>query len=505
MALEGREGGLGLLVLAGAEEIVALVEELVLALGLGPAAGRVGAAGQQPQLEQAHLRGLVGLAGEIEIVVLPVRPLGALAAGRARPQPDLLGLQHEGLVRRVVEVERLALAEGVARRLGRLVGRAGQPLPLAVALGVPLDLDLDVLARVVGDPEVALRERLDRGAVVAGRGEVDWPFWAYFGGTATLGVAFYMLMRAMPDDALSMQLADEEAAAHYARFLNQADEQKQEEPAPDEQVAEAKESAGGQTGKRAAGPEGQMGNKTAKTSGKAYAMSGKGVPQMARTFDPDRAARNAGILGLIASQEGHFLASADGGAFAVGTDDQDVWGNLVGTEIGESYGTGGLGLVGTGHSGGGTAQGLLGLGTTGLIGHGTGTGGHGFGPDGGGSSSIGFGPKKKPTITATAGKGEVVGDIDKDTIRRIVRSHLMEVRGCYNAGLSKDPHLEGRVMIQFSIIGTGAVGSAVVQENTTGDNDVGNCIAKAVKRWKFPRTRSGGTAMVTYPFRLSAR
>lgn len=45
------------------------------------------------------------------------------------------------------------------------------------------------------------------------------------------------------------------------------------------------------------------------------------------------------------------------------SDDADVWGGLVGSEIGEAYGVGGLGLVGTGRGGGGTGDGTIGLGS----------------------------------------------------------------------------------------------------------------------------------------------
>jgi uncharacterized protein YfaS (alpha-2-macroglobulin family) len=51
---------------------------------------------------------------------------------------------------------------------------------------------------------------------------------------------------------------------------------------------------------------------------------------------------------------GHFRATPYGGAFAAGNDDADVWGGLTGTEVGEAYGVGGLGLVGYGRGGGGT-------------------------------------------------------------------------------------------------------------------------------------------------------
>ena len=62
------------------------------------------------------------------------------------------------------------------------------------------------------------------------------------------------------------------------------------------------------------------------------------IPQMARNFDPDMNARNAGILGVVQQESGHFLASPYGGAFAVGNDDENVWGGLGGTEVGDAHG-----------------------------------------------------------------------------------------------------------------------------------------------------------------------
>jgi Mg-chelatase subunit ChlD len=78
------------------------------------------------------------------------------------------------------------------------------------------------------------------------------------------------------------------------------------------------------------------------------------VPQLARNFDPDMNTRQAGILGVVQQESGHFLASPYGSAFAIGN--EDGWGGLTGEAIGESYGIGGLGLVGTGRGGGGSGE-----------------------------------------------------------------------------------------------------------------------------------------------------
>ncbi len=340
------------------------------------------------------------------------------------------------------------------------------------------------------------------GAIVAGRGEVDWSFWAYVGGTAVIAVTFYMLMRAIPDDLLAISMDDGEGEPAYARYMHQPDETKEEEPPPEEQPEDSDDAAGG-TGQRHKGEEGKMGKPSSKSKSGLYAMKGpqNAVPQMARNFDPDMAARNAGILGVMQQQGGHFLASPYGGAFAVGNDAEDVWGGLTGSEVGEAYGVGGLGLVGTGRGGGGTGEGTIGLGNTGLIGKG---GGGGSGSGYGRGSGAGFGGKGKRVPKVRQAKAKVQGALDRDIIRRIVRAHINEVRSCYNAGLTKNPNLQGRVAINFVITGTGKVGSAVVQESTLKDKSVGNCIAKAVKRWKFPKPRGGGNVIVTYPFNLSS-
>lgn len=295
--------------------------------------------------------------------------------------------------------------------------------------------------------------------------------------------------------------------------------------------------------------------------------------------EAEMARREAGILGVMAAEEGHFLASPYGGAFARGGSDEDVWGGLTGTEVGEAFGVGGLGLVGGGpvqpyysvksgtsvlwpdgsvagqvlaehrfdnaarpidgrscfdvpltsaesptivlcfapadvseHTppptiGGGGAGGLGtigGLGTLGGADPGGGGGGIGFG-GGSGTGAGGAAPsgrgRKVPRVRQA--KAEVKGSLDKDIIRRIVRAHINEVRYCYNMGLVKDPTLAGKVTVSFVIAGTGKVASAVIDSHTLADKGVANCVAKAVKRWKFPKPVGGGVVAVKYPFVLA--
>ncbi len=98
-----------------------------------------------------------------------------------------------------------------------------------------------------------------------------------------------------------------------------------------ETKAETKSEAKSEAGHRHHGEEGRMGRPTSKAKSGLYAMKGPG----------------------------QFLASESTSS------DADVWGGLTGSEVGQSFGTGGLGLVGTGRGGGGTGEATIGSGSTG--------------------------------------------------------------------------------------------------------------------------------------------
>ena len=112
-----------------------------------------------------------------------------------------------------------------------------------------------------------------------------------------------------------------------------------------------------------------------------------------------------------------------------------------------------------------------------------------------------FGGRGTRVPTVRQAKPEVVGELDKDLIRRTVRVHINEVRRCYDKQLSRDPNAKGRVAIALEIDRKGKVSATSVQESTMKEPAVGECIAKAAKAWKFPRPKSG-TVSVVYPFVL---
>ncbi len=338
------------------------------------------------------------------------------------------------------------------------------------------------------------------GAKVATRQEVDRPFWLFNGGSLAVLGSLLMVSQLIPADANAYAFEEDEDIQRFVGYMTQADMQ----PEPEEELledSEVEEEAGG-SGQRASGAEGQMGDKKSQAKNRRYAIAGNAaIPKLGRNQSVADAARTAGILGLMKEDSTSFFAAADGGMYTEGQDDADVFGGITGTEVGTAYGVGGLGLVGTGRGGGGEGHGTIGLSNVGTIGHGKGGGpGAGIGR-GAGFSNRGRRPPPKPRI----GKSTIKGALDKDVIRRVVRAHINEVRNCYNQGLARDPNLQGRVAIQFQIGGSGKVPMAVVQKSSVKDERVGNCIAKSVRRWKFPRPRDGGMVLVTYPFLLNAR
>lgn len=149
----------------------------------------------------------------------------------------------------------------------------------------------------------------------------------------------------------------------------------------------------------------------------------------------------------------------------------------------ESGGLGGLGLVGTGLGGGGSGYG----------------GGSGSGYGRGAGAGFGGAGTRVPTVRQA--QATVLGSIDKNVIRRVVRAHINEIRSCYNKGLSANPNLKGRLAVRFIIGPDGKILAAELAEDGVPDPKVGTCVVAAVKRWVFPKP-AGSSVVITYPFVL---
>lgn len=88
-------------------------------------------------------------------------------------------------------------------------------------------------------------------------------------------------------------------------------------------------------------------------------------------------------------------------------------------------------------------------------------------------------------------------------IQRVVRASFTDVRRCYEAGLARDPRLQGSVSTQFVIELDGSVSRAEVEAGTTmPDKSVASCVVGVFGRLRLPRPEDG-TVKVVYPVSFS--
>lgn len=326
-----------------------------------------------------------------------------------------------------------------------------------------------------------------------------WNEQVYTVGSAVALLLFLLMIFSVPPDPKSLSLDLFNSDNRFVKFLIKPPEEKEEE-IPEWLKSKKPEEQGGK-GKRHKGEEGKMGKKTSKNKEGLYGLKGpkdNPDPHLAKKLAEEQA-KNAGILGVLKQSEGSHIASIFGRDSALGNDASDVLGGLVGNQIGEAYGVGGLGLVGTGSGGGGTGEGTIGLGNLGTIGKGGGGGnGSGYGRGAGG-----LGGRRAHAPDVIPGTANVRGSLDKEIIRRIIRRHINEVKYCYEQELTKKASLGGRIMVQFTIAASGQVIASVLQNSTMGNAKVENCTVQAVRRWEFPKPLGGGIVIVSYPFVLT--
>jgi hypothetical protein len=165
--------------------------------------------------------------------------------------------------------------------------------------------------------------------------------------------------------------------------------------------------------------------------------------------------------------------------------------NRAGDDLGSRFKDSGAGGKGT------ATQGIAGVGT-----RGRGSGQSAYG------AADGFGSKSSVQIDVGGGFEESFdGTIDKEAIRRVIRSKLNEVKSCYERALNtleKGRRLEGKVILGWDIIEKGQARNVKVKSSSLGNPEVEECIRRRLASWTFPEPPPGLTAVVqAYPFVLN--
>lgn len=114
-----------------------------------------------------------------------------------------------------------------------------------------------------------------------------------------------------------------------------------------------------------------------------------------------------------------------------------------------------------------------------------------------GNAAVGIGPKveAKPTVSAEDGSlSEDVGD--KASAKATVKKHFGQLRYCYDRFLRTNASLEGRVEVGWSVF-EGKVEGVYVVSNSTGSDELAECIVKSIERWEFDPSIQGD---MSWPF-----
>jgi outer membrane biosynthesis protein TonB len=88
------------------------------------------------------------------------------------------------------------------------------------------------------------------------------------------------------------------------------------------------------------------------------------------------------------------------------------------------------------------------------------------------------------------------GPYSKEVMKRVIKTHVPEVRACYKATFGKKWKPGGTVKLGFVIKPDGSISGARAKSSAEGTGDVDACIVEAMKSWTFPSPMGGGTIIV---------
>lgn len=321
----------------------------------------------------------------------------------------------------------------------------------------------------------------------------DSQFAAYIGAAAVCILGFVFILDTLAPDPRSTYSDLFADTGRLVQVQTRPNEDSIEEPKPAEKGDTA--DVGGQ-GTKMAGAEGEMGTKESTATEGQFSMKDNHMPPaVARQLHRNRA-RTAGILGAMAANPMSFQAEFATADMSSGLDDRDIYGGMVGDEVGEKAGGWGFGIHGIAQGGGGDDWGTVGTGEFGLVGHNDGTG---DGYKAGDGKEAGMRGHHAQGPEVDIGPVRSNGGLDAKIIRRHVRRKLNRIRHCYERELVVNEGLEGTVTVRFQISPQGLVQG--LNSGGMGNTNVESCVAEAIQAIHFPQPDGGNYVNVkAYPF-----
>jgi hypothetical protein len=106
----------------------------------------------------------------------------------------------------------------------------------------------------------------------------------------------------------------------------------------------------------------------------------------------------------------------------------------------------------------------------------------------------------KGFVSMDVGNASVEEGLTKDEVGEVIHRHLSEVRYCYESAMIRQPDIEGKLVVDFTIGGNGVVKTSEAKSSTLPDPRLDDCILRRLVTWKFPNTKGGIDVSVSYPF-----
>lgn len=116
------------------------------------------------------------------------------------------------------------------------------------------------------------------------------------------------------------------------------------------------------------------------------------------------------------------------------------------------------------------------------------------------SGTKGLASKQGIDTTYTDPKTVVLGSMDPELLRKILREYLPQFRHCYQQELTRNEELKGVVDLNFRIEANGIVTKVTIKSKSAQFSNTGSdCMANVLRLIEFPKPKGGGVVDVKQP------
>jgi hypothetical protein len=96
-------------------------------------------------------------------------------------------------------------------------------------------------------------------------------------------------------------------------------------------------------------------------------------------------------------------------------------------------------------------------------------------------------------------------ELDRDSIRVVVRQHFKAVSSCYEEAIDARPGAMGKVMAEWDISPDGSVHDVRLTEIDPSLEAIRLCLTGEISKWKFATSTAKDVTAVKYPFMFDER